>query len=309
MAFLILTPNRNTARWEKELKQIDETIDIRIWPDCGNTDEIDFVLVWNHPRGELLKFKNLKCIASLGAGVDHIFKDPNLPKGVKITRVVDPLLSQSMDEYVLMMVLNIYRRYDQYKEIQKQKNWTRIPISKIYEFRVGVMGLGEMGGNVAKKLAGLGFQVVGWSEPQKKIEGITNFQGASQFEQFLQQSNILICLLPLTPKTKDILNLKTFNQLPKGAYIINVARGEHLVEEDLIKTLDSDQLSGACLDVYRQEPLPPDHLFWEHPKIILTPHIASITDPKSVVAQVMENYHRLQKGQELLFEVDVSRGY
>ena len=309
MAFLILTPNRKVETWKQEFNSLDPKMEIRIWPEVGNPDEIDFILSWNHPMGEFLKYKNLKCVASLGAGVDHILKDPKIPETITITRVVDPLLAQSMAEYVAMAILNYYRKYDLYKTHQSNKQWKPEPAKYITDFTVGIMGLGEMGQKVAKKLIGLGFQINGWSEPGQKTERIKHFFGDEQLNLFLNKTNILVCLLPLTEKTKNILNKKTFEQLPKGAYVINVARGSHLVEDDLLASLEADHLSGACLDVFLEEPLPENHPFWTNPKIKVTPHIASITNPKSVAKQIIENYHRFQVGQTLLYQVDIKRGY
>jgi glyoxylate/hydroxypyruvate reductase A len=171
------------------------------------------------------------------------------------------------------------------------------------------MGLGQLGKDAAKKLSYLGFPVSGWSQTPKDIEGVKCFAGDKALEDFLSQARILICMLPLTPKTKGILNHKTFAKLPAGAYIINIARGQHLIENDLLAALDSGQLGGACLDVFEVEPLPEDHPFWSHPKILVTPHISSITYPQTVAPQIIENYQRAKTGDPLLHVVDMERGY
>jgi glyoxylate/hydroxypyruvate reductase A len=175
--------------------------------------------------------------------------------------------------------------------------------------RVGILGLGELGSYVAGRLAGLGFTVQGWSRSAKSFEGITSYCGGEGLAAFLAAIDILVCLLPLTAATKDILNNRLFRQLPNGAYIINVARGDHLVEKDLLAAIDGGHLSGALLDVFRTEPLPQEHPFWRHPRITVTPHISSITHPESAVLQILENYHRALAGQPLLNQVDPARGY
>ena len=174
---------------------------------------------------------------------------------------------------------------------------------------IGIMGLGQLGADAAQKLSALGFKVAGWSRRPKDIAGVNSFNGQAELVEFLSGSQILICLLPLTAETTGILNRRTFEHLPPGAYVINVARGQHLNEKDLMAALDSGQLSGACLDVFEVEPLPPDHPFWRHPQIKVTPHISSLTFSKAVAPQIIENYRRSQTGKPLLNAVDLERGY
>ncbi len=309
MALMIIAPDTKVTSWVKHLGQLAPEIDIRIWPDTGNADEIEFALSWNHPPGELKKYRNLKCIASLGAGVDHLMADPELPAGVPITRVVDHSMAQSMSEYAVLAVLNHCRQFDIYRTDQSQKKWQpRIPLLAA-QTRIGIMGLGQLGQDAADKLSALGFPVCGWSRTPKNIAGVACLAGEDAFDEFLSQAHILICMLPLTPSTKGILNRNTFDRLPGGAYVINVARGAHLVEKDLLAALDDGQLSGACLDVFSTEPLPPDHPFWDHPKIAVTPHISSITFSREVAPQIIDNYRRSQNGQPLVNIVDTERGY
>jgi glyoxylate/hydroxypyruvate reductase A len=309
MAFLIIATDIKVSSWVKHFSMLEPDIDIRIWPQVGAADDIEFAFSWNHPQGEFKKYKNLKCIASLGAGVDHIMRDPDLPAGVPVTRVVAPSMAQSMSEYAVLSVLNYCRQFDSYRNDQSQKNWQpRIPLLAA-DMRIGIMGLGQLGKDAAKKLSYLGFPVTGWSQTPKDIAGVKCLAGEDALDDFLSQTRILICMLPLTPKTKDILNRKTFDKLPAGAYVINVARGQHLAEKDLLTALDSGQLAGACLDVFKVEPLPEDHPFWSHPKIIVTPHISSLTYPKAVAPQIIENYQRTKTGQPLLNVVDIKRGY
>ncbi len=309
MALLIVAPGVKTDSWKKHLLAQDPTLPIRVWPEVGNPNEIEFALAWNHPLGEFSKFGNLQCIASLGAGVDHVLRDPDLPSHVPVTRVVEPSMPQSMSEYVILAVLSHCRHFDVYRTDQARGRWQpRIPLLA-GQTQVGVLGLGQLGGDAARKLTLLGFAVAGWSRTPKKLAGIKTFAGDNELDQFLAQSNILVCLLPLTPATRGILNRRTFDRLPAGAYLINVARGEHLVEEDLLLALESGRLSGACLDVFHKEPLPEDHPFWRHPNIIVTPHISSLTYPRAVAAQIVANYHRIKSGEPPMHVVDRQRGY
>ncbi len=309
MALLIIAPDIKPTSWIKYLDALEPGIDIRVWPEVGNSSEIEFALCWNHPPGELIKYKNLTCIASLGAGVDHLTRDPDLPDGVPVTRVVENSMAQSMSEYVVLSALNYCRQFDAYRSDQHQSLWHPRRPRLAEDTHIGIMGLGQLGSDAAKKLSHLGFTVSGWSRTPKNINGVQCFAGEDGFVDFLSRSQILICLLPLTPSTKGILKRKTFDQLPKGAYVINVARGQHLVENDLVEALDSGRLAGACLDVFDVEPLPKNHPFWSHPKIKITPHISSITFPKAVAPQIIENYRRAKTGRPLLNVVDLKRGY
>jgi glyoxylate/hydroxypyruvate reductase A len=214
-----------------------------------------------------------------------------------------------MSEYVVLSVLNYCRQFDDYRADQAQKQWHPRKPRLAEDTRIGILGFGQLGADAAKKLSNLGFRVAGWSRRPKNIAGGQCFAGEEALANFLSRTHILICLLPLTPATKGILNRKTFEKLPGGAYVINVARGQHLVESDLIDALDSGQLTGACLDVFDVEPLPPDHPFWAHPKIKVTPHISSITFPKAVAPQIIENYQRAKTGKPPLNVVDAERGY
>lgn len=307
MAILIIPGKFNANHWKQALLARDPALDIRIWPDTGNCADITFVLVWHYPPGELKKYPHLKCISSLGAGVDHIFKDPELPAQAAIVRVVDPLLIRDMTHYILWAVLQQVRHISLYQQQQQQAQWR--PHVPFPEITIGIMGLGQLGQDAAQRLHALKFSVIGWSRTAKKLPGIECLSGDAEWHAFLKRSAILVNLLPLTPQTENILNEDTFALLPKNAYIINVARGQHLVENDLLTALDSGHLSGACLDVFREEPLPANHPFWHHPKILITPHIASISNPASVAAQIVENYQRSLNNQPLLYQVNRELGY
>ena len=309
MSLAIICPGRDMSEWISALRERETELEIELWPEIGRPAAVDFALVWKHPAGLLREFPNLRGISSLGAGVDALLQDPDLPPGVPLMRIVDQDLKQSMAEYVSLGALSHFRQFGQYHQQQIECIWQVRPISHINTVRVGILGLGELGSHVGGKLAELGFSVHGWSRTVKSLPGITSYCGEERLADFLAVIDILVCLLPLTSQTRNFLNIELFQKLPAGAFFINVARGDHLVEEDLVAAIDAGQLSGALLDVFRQEPLPPEHLFWRHPRITITPHIASITNPQSAVLQILENYHRVLSGQPLLNQVDPLRGY
>ncbi len=245
----------------------------------------------------------------MGAGIDHILCDPHLPAGVPITRLVDPYLTDAMSEYVVLQVLRLHRRDLDYRAQQQAGIWRELPQKNAGERPVGILGFGEIGQDAGRKLAALGFPVSGWSRHERAVAGFSNFAGPAGLPQLLAQTEILVCLLPLTEETQGILNARTFAALPRGAGLVNAGRGAHLVEEDLIPALDSGQLSAAALDVFREEPLPPGHPFWQHPRILVTPHIAGITNPQTAAPIILDNIRRFEEGRPLLNQVDPAQGY
>lgn len=309
MALLIICDDRNLTPWVDSLKEIDPNLEVRVYPNEGNISDIEFILCWKHPRGILKKYPNLKCISSMGAGVDHLLSDPNLPVHIPIVRIVDPELAMAMSEFVMGLILNHLRGYTICAKNQQKKIWKAIPFKIAKNVSIGIMGMGILGQDLARKLNMIGFKVNGWDASSKEIENIKIYVGDTEFGEFLKNTEILICLLPLTHKTSAILNKSNLKKLPDNAYLINVARGEHVVDEDLIELIDNGKLSGACLDVFSIEPLPEDHPFWTHPNIMITPHIASLTNPKSVAPQILENYQRIKSGQPFLNQVSIESGY
>ncbi|AMV71081.1 glyoxylate/hydroxypyruvate reductase GhrA [Desulfuromonas carbonis] len=309
MSIAIIYPGHDRSAWVQALQSRQPDLEVEVWPQITAPERVELALCWNQPSGCLRQFPNLKLISSFGAGVDHLLNDPQLPDDIPIVRLVDPQLQQSMAEYVLLGALGHFRRYQDYSSLQRAKSWQPLAIPHISAVHVGIMGCGEIGRFVGEKLAATGFTVHGWSRTPRRIEGVVTYSGEQELATFLGRSHILVCLLPLTALTENILNAELFGQLPKGAYLIQVGRGAHLVEDDLLAALDAGQLAGALLDVFRQEPLPPEHPFWRHAKIRVTPHIASITNPNSAVEQIIANYHRLRQGKEPLNLVDRHRGY
>ncbi len=309
MSLLLIAPNRDMSPWEKALHEVDPNLDIEIWPEVEDPQRVQFAVSWNQPKHVLDSYPNLKAVSSLGAGADHLLKDEFLPQSVDICRVVSGLLIQQMKEYVLGAVLNIQRNFVHYIRQKDQRTWQAHNHTLAEDLEVGIMGLGELGRPVAAQLAQVGYSVSGWSRSPKELQGVTTFAGNDELSAFLEQTQILVCLLPLTSETESILELDLFKQLKKPAWIINVARGEHLVDEDLIYALDSDILRGAWLDVFEEEPLPDKHAFWNRDNIIITPHIASITQPSEVADQIIDNYKRALSGMELNHQVNREKGY
>lgn len=306
MGIAIISPSRDTTVWVKNIRKLDKNIEIQVFPDIQDYLSVDAVILWQHPKGILDKFPNLKLICSMGAGVDHILSDHSIKKSISITRIVDEKLTFSMTNYVLMGILNFHRQIDRYKSDQKNKIWDmsnpEIPIV------VGIMGVGELGGDVIQKLQLLGINVAGLGYSPKENLTYPYFD-KSRTAEFLSAINVLVCMLPLTPDTEGVLNKDLFQKCKKGTYLINVARGKHLVEEDLIPAIENGYLSGALLDVFHQEPLPQDHPFWNREEITITPHIASVTNPDAAAPQIIENYNRIIHQKPLLNQIDRNKGY
>lgn len=295
--------------WLKALRRQAPELEVRVHPEIGDPADIRYALVWAPPPGLLATLPNLRAIFSLGAGIDHLTQDPTLPRGVPVVRMVEPGLTAGMTEFVVMNVLLHHRFMLDYLQQQREGRWREIQQIAAGERRVGILGLGALGLDAVAKLKVFGFDLLGWSRSPKEVEGVRCFSGAAGLDRLLSQTDILICLLPLTEETRGLLNRETFAKLPRGAAVINVGRGPHLVAEDLIAALDSGQLGGATLDVFETEPLPPASPLWRHPRLFLTPHVASMTMPETAVAEVIANIRRCERGEALPNQVDLSRGY
>ncbi|GAB4189973.1 MAG: glyoxylate/hydroxypyruvate reductase A [Thalassobaculales bacterium] len=309
MAVLFKSTWDSAARWRAELSRFIPDIDIRVWPEYGEPDDITFAVVWGMPPGEFPKFRRLRGIASLGAGVDHLMRLPDLPAGVPVTRLVDPGMTAEMSEYVVLQVLRFHRRLPEYAGFQAMAKWQPLPRADTPSTRVSILGLGVLGQDAAAKLKLLGFKVAGWSRSAKEIAGVETFHGAGGLTAMLATTDILVNLLPLTADTQDIVNADLLAKLPQGAAFVNCARGRHVVDADLLAALDSGQIRGAALDVFRDEPLAADHPYWRHPKVLVTPHVAAATNPVTAAPQVAENILRAARGEPLLNVVDMATGY
>ncbi len=308
MALMFLSPDDPAEAWRRELLARMPELEVEIWPEVGDPAAIDLALVWRAPPGELARYPNLKVILSLGAGIEWLVADPSVPD-VPIARMVDPSLTRTMTEYVLLAVLRHHREFDRFERAQRARDWAyRFP-PQAADRRVGIMGLGELGAAAAHELVRHGFAVAGWSRTGKALPDVTDYVGRSELHAFLHQTDILVCLLPLTADTRGILDAETFASLPHGACVINAARGAHLVEPDLLAALGSGHLAGATLDVFQTEPLPPENPLWSHPKVLITPHVASYCLPATAADGVVDNIRRARAGQPLRHQVDRTRGY
>ena len=292
--------------WVNALRQ--QLPDARVEAWAPGAEPADYAVVWAPPQDFLDAQPRLKGLFNIGAGVDALMQ-LRLPTGVPVVRLDDAGMSVQMAEYVCHAVIRYFRELDVYAEEAQQAHWAfRRPRVRA-DFTVGVMGLGVLGQRVAQALRGFEFPVVGWSRTPRQVEGITCHAGAEGLSAFLGASQVLVNLLPLTPDTENILNRDTLAQLRPGAYVINVARGAHLVDADLLALLDSGHLAGATLDVFRTEPLPVEHPFWQHRRITVTPHTSARTLRDESITQIVRKIRALERGEPISGVVDPSRGY
>lgn len=272
-------------------------------------NDIRYALVWQPEPGSLAALPSLEVIFSIGAGVDHLKGDNIAPDGIPVVRMVEDSLTAGMVEFVVYNVLQFHRQMDFYQHNQRKHVWQPRMQSAAWDRTVGILGLGVLGSAAGQLLRQLQFNVLGWSRTEKHVDGIQSYFGNNQLSTFLSRCEFLVCLLPLTDATKGMVNRKLLSQLPKGAFFINAGRGPVVNDHDLLSALDSGQLEGAALDVFNQEPLPPDSPYWGHDKVIVTPHIASITLPGTSAKHVAENIQRHRESKPLLYLADLSLGY
>jgi glyoxylate/hydroxypyruvate reductase len=313
-AFLFVTPSWDANLWARHMKAACPKLDVRIWPDIGNPNDIDYVAAWLPPGGVLKSLPNLKIIFSLGAGVDAILSDATLPALVPIVRVNDPDLTMRMSEYIVLHVLLHHRQQRKLDHQQAMRQWNPFATHAAQALTVGIMGLGVLGSDAATKLSNLGFSTIGWSRTKKSIAGIKCFAGELEFDAFLNGTDILVSLLPATPQTDGLINYELLKKLsrqgPFGAPIlVNAGRGRQNNEDDILQALNDDTLYAATLDVFNTEPLPQNHPFWSHPKLTLTPHIAADSDPEVICRYVSEQITTFEKSAALSNVVDRSAGY
>lgn len=313
MNIIYYHPLFNAQEWLAGIKQRLPQAEIREW-QRGDERPADYALVWRPPHEMLANRRDLKAVFALGAGVDAILdqerKHPGtLPAGVPLLRLEDTGMAQQMQEYALSYVLRYFRRFDEYQALQQRQEWQPLDPHSLDDFTIGILGAGVLGQSVARKLTEFGFSVRCWSRSAKQIDGVQSFAGEAQRAAFLDGVKLVINLLPNTPETVGILNRELFAQLSTGAYLINIARGAHLVETDLLAALEQGQLAAATLDVFAREPLPQDHPFWRHPRVTITPHIAAITLPQQAMDQIAANIRALEAGHAPAGVVDRQRGY
>ncbi len=281
--------------------------DIAVWQ--AGAPVADYGVVWAPPQAFIDEQAGIKALFNIGAGVDALLP-LRLPEGLRIVRLDDAGMAVQMAEYVCHAVVRHFREFDAYDAAQREARWAYRKPRRREAFTVGIMGLGVLGSRVAQALRGFDFPVNGWSRSPKALDGVQTFHGTGEgLNAFLAASQVLVNLLPLTPETRDILDRDTLGRLPAGGYVINVARGAHLVDEDLLALLDSGHLAGATLDVFRTEPLPADHPFWRHPAITVTPHTSARTLRDESIAQIARKIRALQRGEAIAGVVDRARGY
>ena len=283
-------------------------IPFRLWPDAGDPAAVRYLAAWQPPEDPARTLPNLEVIFSVGAGIDQ-FDLSGVPDHIAVVRMVEPGIVEGMVEYVTQAVLTIHRDLFDYALQQEQRVWRELPVRAAASRRVGVLGLGMLGSAVLERLRLFGFPCAGWSRSAHALPGIDCYAGTEALDAFLARTDILICLLPLTNATRGLLDATLFAKLPKGASFINVGRGPQLDQQALLDALDSGHLQNAILDVTDPEPLPPSHPFWTHPRVRLTPHIASATRPETAVEVVLDNIRRHRDGLPMRGQIDRSRGY
>jgi glyoxylate/hydroxypyruvate reductase A len=309
MALLLAPLGGAAAEWRRLFAAELPGLDIRLFPEIGDPGDIDIAAVARVPPGTLAQLPKLRLIISLMAGQETLLADRTMPAHVPIVRAGDPAGDAMMNETALLHVLRHHRLLPEYQLAQQRRDWKRLAVLRAGERRVGVLGLGQIGLAVAKYLRDHGFDMAGWARAARPVEGIAVYHGREQLAAFLGRSEIVVNLLPLTGETENILDRAAFAHMPKGAALVNLARGQHVVDRDLIAALDAGHLAAATLDVFREEPLGKESPLWQHPRITVMPHVSRRHDPADIVPRVAENVRRLARGEPLLQPVDRAAGY
>ncbi|HGY3715424.1 TPA: glyoxylate/hydroxypyruvate reductase GhrA [Citrobacter gillenii] len=312
MEILFYHPTFDTAWWLKALAKAIPGANVREWKR-GDNAHADYALVW-HPPVDMLAGRKLKAVFALGAGVDSILSKLKahpemLDTSIPLFRLEDTGMGLQMQEYAVSQVLHWFRRFDDYQALKSQAKWQPLQEYTREEFTVGIMGAGVLGAKVAESLQAWGFPLRCWSRTRKSWPGVESFAGTAELAAFLSQTRVLINLLPNTAETVGIINAGLLNQLQDGAYVLNLARGVHLNEDDLLAALNTGKLKGAMLDVYSSEPLPENNPLWKHPRVAMTPHIAAVTRPAEAVDYISRTILNLESGKAVTGQVDRVRGY
>jgi glyoxylate/hydroxypyruvate reductase len=307
MAFLFNSDAARAAVFRKAFAHELPDLEFFQCSDGVNPEKIRYLLTWTAPD-DIARYRNLEVLFSIGAGVDQ-FKRESLPGHVKLVRMVEDGIVRMMQEYVVLGVLTLHREMLAYREQQKEHAWQAIPAPQATERRVGFLGLGMLALAAIERLKPFQFPLAGWSRSKKEIEGVACFHGADQLADFLRRTDIVVCLLPLTDQTRGILDAGFFSLMPTGARLLHVGRGPQLDQGALTAALDSGHLAAAMLDVTDPEPLPEDQPLWSHPKVMITPHIASVTQPHTAAQSVIDNIRRHRAGENLIGLVDRALGY
>ncbi|MGK9171617.1 glyoxylate/hydroxypyruvate reductase GhrA [Yokenella regensburgei] len=312
MDIIFYHPSFDSEHWTQELSNALPDARIRVWQP-GDDKPADYALVW-HPPVEMLRGRNLKGVISLGAGVDAILTTLKahpemLAPDIPLYRLEDTGMGRQMQEYAVSQVLHWFRRFDDYQRLKQQARWQELEEYRPEEFTIGILGAGVLGTQVAESLQVWGFPLRCWSRSRKHIPGVTSFAGKEEMRDFLRDTRVLINLLPHTPVTAGIIDHALLNQLADESYVMNLARGAHLVESDLLAALASGKIKGAMLDVFNQEPLPADNPLWLHPRVTITPHIAAVTRPDQAIVYIARTIHNLERGETTSGQVDRTLGY
>ncbi|TDG03367.1 glyoxylate/hydroxypyruvate reductase A [Paraburkholderia guartelaensis] len=308
MTFLYKADPARGQQWARLFAQKAPEIEFRLWPDIGDPASIRYLAAWQPPEDLKRTLPSLEVMFSVGAGIDQ-FDLSRVPQHLPVVRMIEPGIVEGMVEYVTQAVLTIHRDLFDYTQHQVAREWREMPVRAAASRRVGVLGLGVLGTAVLERLRLFGFPCAGWSRKPRSLDGIDCYAGSEALTAFLARTDVLVCLLPLTEATRGLLNAKLFTALPRGASLVNVGRGPHLNQDDLLAALASGQLRNAILDVTDPEPLPATHALWGHPRVRITPHIASATRPDTAVDVVLENIRRHCASEPLLGVIDRSRGY
>ncbi|GAA0847112.1 glyoxylate/hydroxypyruvate reductase A [Marinobacter szutsaonensis] len=309
MKVLFVAGDPKPERWTVPIKELLPEAEVHVWDPDGPAIDADYAIVWQPPAKLFEREKKLKAVFNLGAGIDGLLKVPNLPENLTVVRLEDAGMSVQMAEYVLHQLLEASRGMETYREQQRQGIWKIHRPIKRNEWPVGVMGLGHIGKRVARTLADLDYRVNGWARSEHDLAGVHTYAGADELGEFLKSTRVLVNTLPLTDETRDIIDYQLLSQLQPGAVLINVGRGEHLVEDDLLRALDEGKLVRASLDVFRKEPLPEEHPFWQRKEITITPHISARTLRDATLEQITGKIRDHARGRPITGIVDTSRGY
>ena len=304
---LLDSATKDLTPWIKAFQAHLPAHEVVTWEQVEDPAKIAVAVVWQHQKELFKKITRVKLVASLGAGVDHIVNDPLLPLTVPVSRVISPHLSTPMSNYCIGAILHFHKQFDKYWQDKLEKRWDQ-EFDPEKPMTIGILGLGELGSDLAKKLLNLGFEVHGLSRSKKTLKGVITY-GKEELAEFLPKVNVLVCMLPTTRDTVGLINKTVLDKLPKKSYLINVGRGIQQVDEDILEALDSEQLAGAFLDVFPQEPLPRSSPLWDHPSVFITPHIAVVTKIEAAVPQIVENYNRLKNQLPLINLINRNKGY
>jgi glyoxylate/hydroxypyruvate reductase A len=310
MRILLHRADGKTEPWIKDFSKFLPEAEFEIWHAGETSQPCDYAVVWSPPEAMLPELAQVKAIFNTGAGVDALLRFGDaIPRHVPIIRLGDAGMALQMAEYVTHAVLRYFRRFDEYEAQARAGLWAPLPQHNRVDFAIGVLGMGVLGTRVLEALAPFGFPLRGWSRGERKMPGVQCYHGSEGLDTFLRGSRVLVCMLPLTPETSNLVDRTNMGKLPAGAFIINVARGAHIAEPDLLALIKSGHIAAATLDVFRNEPLPSQHPFWEEPRITITPHISALTLRRESVQQIAEKIRKLEQGQPVTDIVDRNQGY